>query len=193
MNLELLKKLREVSQASLNECRKALEEAQNDFNKALEILKKKGQLIAEKKSERETKAGLIEAYVHSNGRVGALVELRCETDFVAKNPLFKELAHDLALQIAAMAPAYVSEADIPEEVLKEEKEIYREELKSTGKPEKIIEQIIEGKLKKRFSEICLLNQPFIKNPDETIESVIKSYIAKLGENIKVERFARFEL
>lgn len=193
MNLELLKKLREISQASLGECQKALEEAGGDLPKALDILRKKGQIIAEKKSERETKSGLIEAYIHSNGRVGALLELRCETDFVAKNPLFKELAHDLALQITAMAPAYISEADIPEEVLKEEKEIYREELKSTGKPEKIIDQIIEGKLKKRFAEICLLHQPFIKNPDETIENLIKSYIAKLGENIKVERFARFEL
>ena len=193
MDIETLKKLRECSQASLGECQKALIEAGNDFNKALEILKKKGQLIAEKKKERETGAGLIEAYIHSNGRIGALVELRCETDFVAKNPLFKELAHDLALQVAAMAPAYISELDIPEEVLKEEKEIYREELKTTGKPEKIIEQIIEGKLKKRFSEICLLRQPFIKNPDETIESVIKNYIAKLGENIKVSRFVRFEI
>jgi len=193
MEINVIKELREISGASVMECKNALEEAGGDLSRALEILKRKGQSIAAKKSERETKAGIIESYLHGNGRIGVLVELRCETDFVAKNPLFKEVAHELALQIAALAPLYISENDIPEQVLKEEKEIYREELKSSGKPQKIIDQIVEGKMKKRFSEICLIHQPSIKNQDETVNDLIKAYIAKLGENIKIQRFVRFEI
>ena len=193
MDIDLVKQLRDSSDASVTECRNALEEAKGDINKALEILKRKGRAAAEKKNSRETKAGLIESYVHSNAKIGILLDLRCETDFVAKNSLFKELAHEIALQIAAMAPKYVSETDIPEAVIKEEKEVYLDELKGAGKPEKIVNQIIEGKLKKRFSEICLLHQPYIKNQDQTIGELIKDYIAKIGENIKVERFVRFEI
>jgi len=193
MEINLVKQLRKMSGASVMECRNALEEAKGDLTKALEILKRKGQAIAAKKNERETRAGIIEAYIHTNAKIGVLLDLRCETDFVAKNQLFKELAHELALQIAAMAPQYISENDIPETVLNEEKAIYREELKNSGKPEKIIEQIIDGKLKKRFSEICLLDQPSIKNQDETISDLIKNYIAKIGENIKIERFIRFDI
>lgn len=193
MEINLVKQLREMSGASVMECRNALEEAKGDLTKALEILKRKGQAIAAKKNERETRAGIIEAYIHTNAKIGVLLDLRCETDFVAKNQLFKELAHELALQIAAMAPQYISENDIPETVLDEEKAIYREELKNSGKPEKIIEQIIDGKLKKRFSEICLLDQPSIKNQDETVSDLIKNYIAKIGENIKAERFVRFDI
>jgi len=193
MEINLVKQLRERSGASVMECRNALEEAKGDLTKALEILKRKGQAIAAKKNERETRAGIIEAYIHTNAKIGVLLDLRCETDFVAKNQLFKELAHELTLQIAAMAPQYISENDIPETVLDEEKAIYREELKNSGKPEKIIEQIIDGKLKKRFSEICFLDQPSIKNQDETVSDLIKNYIAKIGENIKVERFIRFDI
>jgi len=193
MDIDLVKQLRDSSGASVMECRNALEGAKGDINKALEILKRKGQAAAEKKNSRETKAGLIESYVHSNAKIGVLLDLRCETDFVAKNSLFKELAHEIALQIAAMAPKYISETDIPEAVIKEEKEVYLDELKDAGKPEKIVNQIIEGKLKKRFSEICLLHQPYIKNQDQTIGELIKDYIAKIGENIKVERFVRFEI
>lgn len=125
--------------------------------------------------------------------MGVLVDLRCETDFVAQNPLFKELAHDLALQIAAMAPLYVSPEEIPEDVVKKEKEAYLAELKDSNKPEKIINQIVEGKLQKWYEEVCLLKQPFIKDQDEIVENVVKSYIAKIGENIKVYRFVRFEI
>jgi len=193
MDIDLVKQLRDSSAASMMECQNALKETKGDINKALEILKRKGRVAAEKKNGRETSAGLIESYVHSNAKIGVLLDLRCETDFVAKNSLFKELAHEIALQIAAMAPQYISEMDIPEAVIKEEKEVYLDELKDAGKPEKIVNQIIEGKLKKRFSEICLLNQPYIKNQDQTIGELIKDYIAKIGENIKVVRFVRFEI
>jgi len=193
MDINLVKQLRDSSAASMMECQNALKETKGDINKALEILKRKGRVAAEKKNGRETSAGLIESYVHSNAKIGVLLDLRCETDFVAKNSLFKELAHEIALQIAAMAPQYISEMDIPEAVIKEEKEVYLDELKDAGKPEKIVNQIIEGKLKKRFSEICLLNQPYIKNQDQTIGELIKDYIAKIGENIKVVRFVRFEI
>jgi elongation factor Ts len=193
MDLKQVKELRDLTGASIMDCRNALEEAKGNFEKAQEILKQKGQIIADKKESRETKAGLIEAYVHMNGKVGVLVDLRCETDFVAKNPLFKELAHDIALQVAAMSPIYVGPDNIPEEIINKEKETYQLELKDSNKPEKIINQIIEGKLQKWYQEICLIKQPFIKNQDQIIEDVLKEYIAKIGENIKINRFVRFEI
>jgi len=193
MDLKQVKELRDLTGASIMDCRNALEEAKGNFEKAQEILKQKGQVIADKKESRETKAGLIEAYIHMNGKVGVLVDLRCETDFVAKNPLFKELAHDLALQVAAMSPIYVSPDNIPEEIINKEKEVYQLELKDSNKPEKIINQIIEGKLQKWYQEVCLIKQPFIKNQDQIIEDVLKEYIAKIGENIKINRFVRFEI
>ncbi len=193
MDLKQVKELRDLTGASIMDCRNALEEAKGNFEKAQEILKQKGQVIADKKESRETKAGLIESYIHMNGKVGVLVDLRCETDFVAKNPLFKELAHDLALQVAAMSPIYVSPDNIPEEIINKEKEVYQSELKDSNKPEKIINQIIEGKLQKWYQEVCLTKQPFIKNQDQIIENVLKEYIAKIGENIKINRFVRFEI
>jgi len=193
MDIEIVKKLREVTNASVIECKNALEESKGDMQKAAEILKRKGKSIADKKNTRETKFGIIEAYVHGNGRVGVLLDLRCETDFVAKNDLFKELAHEISLQIAAMAPQYVSASDIPERMISEEKEAYRNELKDSGKPEDIVEQIIDGKLKKRYAEICLLSQPCIKDSEQTVDGLIRDYIAKIGENIQVARFARFEV
>ncbi|MDP2856035.1 MAG: translation elongation factor Ts [bacterium] len=193
MDIEIVKQLRDMTNASVIECKKALEESKGDIQKASEILKRKGKSVADKKNSRETKSGIIEAYVHGNGRVGVLLDLRCETDFVAKNDLFKELAHEIALQIAAMAPQYVSASDIPEAIINEEKEAYKNELKDSGKPENIIEQIIDGKLKKRYAEICLLCQPCIKDPEQTVDGLIRDYIFKIGENIQVARFARFEV
>jgi len=193
MDIEIVKQLRDMTSASVIECKKALEESKGDIQKAADILKRKGKSVADKKNSRETKSGLIEAYIHGNGRVGVLLDLRCETDFVAKNDLFKELAHELSLQIAAMSPQYVSSAEIPEAIIAEEKEIYKKELKDSGKPEKIVEQIVEGKLQKRYSEICLLSQPFIKDPDQTVDGLIRDYVSKIGENIQVARFARFEV
>lgn len=193
MNTEFVKQLRDVTGASVMDCRNALEESNNDIEKAKEILKKKGQAKAVKKEGRETKSGLIESYVHTSGKIGVLLNLRCETDFVAKNNLFKELAHEICLQIAAMSPEYISESDIPAEIIEKDRAEFKEEVKNSGKPQNILDQIIDGKMQKKFSEICLLNQAYIKNPDETVNNLIKGYIAKIGENIKVERFSRLEI
>ena len=193
MDINIVKQLREETGTSVMECNNALDESKGDLEKAKEILKRKGQATALKKSSRETKSGLIESYIHASGKVGVLLDLRCETDFVAKNDLFKELSHEICLQIAAMSPEFVSEDEISEEFKNKEKEISKEEMKDSGKPEKIVEQIIEGKLKKRFSELCLLNQAYIKDPNQTISDLIKGYISKTGENIKVLRFSRFEI
>jgi elongation factor Ts len=193
MDVNIVKQLRDETGASVMECNSALDETKGDIEKAKEILKRKGQATALKKSSRATKSGLIESYIHANGKVGVLLDLRCETDFVAKNDLFKELSHEICLQIAAMAPEFVSEEDISEEFKNKERELSKEEMKDSGKPEKIVEQIIEGKLNKRFAELCLLNQAYIKDPNQTIGDFIKGYISKTGENIKVLRFSRFEI
>jgi elongation factor Ts len=193
MDINIVKQLRDETGASVMECNSALDETKGDIEKAKEILKRKGQATALKKSSRATKSGLIESYIHANGKVGVLLDLRCETDFVAKNELFKELSHEICLQIAAMSPEFVSEEDISEEFKNKERELSKEEMKDSGKPEKIVEQIIEGKLNKRFAELCLLNQAYIKDPNQTIGDFIKGYISKTGENIKVLRFSRFEI
>ncbi len=193
IDVSLLKQLREETKVSLEKCKKALEDAQGDLEKAKEILKKEGIKTAEKKKERQTKAGIIESYVHTNKKIGVLVKLAAETDFVVKNQLFSELAHNIAMQIAAMNPTYISPEDIPEEVLKEMKEIYLKELEDLKKPKEILERVIEGKMKKRFEEICLLEQPYIKDPEMKISDLIKTYISKLGENITVLEFARLEI
>lgn len=193
MDTNLVKQLRESTNASIMECNNALKEVNGDLMKATEILKRKGQTSANKRSGRETKVGIIESYVHSNAKVGVLLELRCETDFVAANSLFKELAHELCLQIAAMSPEFVDEENVSAEVIEKDRVAYKEELKDSKKPANIVEQIVEGKIKKRLSEICLMSQPFIKNQDQTVNEFLKEYIAKIGENIKVERFVRFEI
>jgi len=192
-SLDLIKQLRQETGVSLAQCKKAIEQAQGDIEKAKELLRKWGEDLAEKKSSRATKEGIIEAYIHSNKKIGVLVELRCETDFVAKNPEFQELAHDLALHIAAMKPQYVTEEDIPQEVLNKEKEIYREQFANSGKPEEIIQKIIEGKIESFKKEITLLNQPFVKDNTKTVKEVINEYISKLGENITINKFVRLEI
>ncbi len=193
IDVNLLKKLREETQISLEKCKKALEEAKGDLEEAKKILKKEGLKFAEKKSQRETKAGIIETYLHSNQKIGVLVALAAETDFVARNELFKELAHNLALQIAASAPKYISAAEIPEKELSQLKQEFLEEFKNEKKPQEVIEKIIEGKLKKKFEEICLLEQDYIKNPEIKVKDLIKEYISKLGENIKIIKFSRLEI
>jgi len=190
---EQVKKLRDQTGVSMMECKRALEQSNGDYDKALELLKLKSKDVALKKSEREAKQGIIEAYIHSNGKIGVLLELNCETDFVAKNQEFKELAHDLAMHIAGMDPKYISPEDIPEEVIETEKIIYEKQFADTDKPKKVIDQIIDGKIKKFSQEICLLTQPFVKNPDMTVKELIEEKIAKLGENIKIRRFVRYEL
>jgi len=184
--------LRAKTGLPMMECKKALVEAGGDEAKAVAVLKKKGALKAASKSERETKSGLIESYVH-NGQIGVLLEVNTETDFVAKNDEFKQFVHDVALHIAASKPEFVKKDDIPAEILNEKKKELIEETKAEGKPEAIAEKIVEGRLSKYYSEICLLEQPFVKDPDITIGELLTEKIAKIGENIVISRFVRYEL
>jgi len=193
ITIDQIKQLREKTGLSIMECKKALIESGGDEAKALQILRERGEKVVEKKAQREVKQGLIEAYIHSNKRVGVLLELLCETDFVARNPQFQELAHNLAMHIAAMNPLYLKKEDIPEEKIEEEKKIIQKQFEGQNKPPQILEQIIQGKIEKYAQEVCLLSQPYIKNEDQTIEDLIKEYINKLGENIKIGKFVRFEI
>lgn len=192
-SIDQVKQLREETGVSITECQKAIKEANGDLEKAKEVLRKWGKKLAEKKSSREAKDGLIEIYIHPNQKIGVILDIRCETDFVKKSEQFKKLARDLVLQIAGMKPLYVRPEDVPEEMINKEREIYKEQFSNTGKPEKIIEEIIEGKIKKYLEEICLISQSFVKNPDKTIQDLINDAIAKLGENIIVKRFTRYEI
>ncbi len=183
---------REETGLPMMECKKALEEAGGDRAKALEILRKRGMDKAAKKADRSTNSGVVEAYSHE-GRIGVLVEVLCETDFVARNEEFKQLAHDLALQVAAMSPKYVSPDSVPAEVVEEQRNRASEQARSEGKPEAVIEKIANGKLEKYYSEVCLLNQAFIKDQDKTVGELVNEKVAKIGERIQVARFVRFEL
>ncbi|MFA6251787.1 MAG: translation elongation factor Ts [Candidatus Paceibacterota bacterium] len=191
-DLELVKKLREETGISLGDCKKALDESGNDIEKAKEYLKKRGQAVAQKKSDREAGCGIIETYVHSNKRVGVMLEIACETDFVARGDDFNELAHEICLQIASMKPQYIKEEDIPEEKIAEEKKIYEAQAKELNKPKEIMEGIISGKLEKLKKEICLLPQMWVKDNTKNIQTLINEYIAKTGENIIVRRFVMYE-
>ncbi|MDD3776321.1 MAG: translation elongation factor Ts [Actinomycetota bacterium] len=190
---ELVKQLREKSGVGMMDCKKALTETQGDMNKAEKLLREKGLAAASKKAARVTKEGIIDSYIHPGARVGVMLEVNCETDFVAKNELFQSFVHDVALHIAASGPTYVSREEVPEEIIAQEKEIYKKQALNEGKPEKIVEKIAEGKLNKFFAEICLLEQPFVKDNDMTVEELVKHTIAKIGENINIKRFARFVL
>jgi elongation factor Ts len=189
---EKIKRVREVTNASIAECKKAIEQCDGDEKAAAEVLKKKGMLIADKKKDRTTKVGIVEVYMHSNKKLAAVVEVRCETDFVAKSEDFQRFAHDVAMQIAALKPSYIKPADVPSEIVEDLRAIYRKEFENIKKPANIIEQIIEGKIQKRMEEICLLPQPFVKNNDMTIEDLMKETIAKFGENIEIGRFCMIE-
>jgi len=193
VNIDQIKQLREDTGLSITEVKMALEQAKGDVEKAKEALRILGKAVADKKTSRETKSGLIETYLHSNAKTGVLLDIRCETDFVAKSSDFKNLAHEICLQIAAMKPLYVSETDIPEEFLDGETKIYKEQTAGSGKPEKIVAQIIEGKLKKYKDEISLLSQPWIKDDSKTIKNLIEDTVAKVGEKIEIKRFARYEI
>ena len=188
-----VKELRQRTGIGVMECKEALAECQGDIEKAIAALRKKGAARAQERMDREASQGLIHSYIHMEGKLGVLVEVNCESDFVARNEEFKGLAKNIAMQIAAANPRFVSSADIPEADLEQEKEIIRGQLQDTKKPPQIIEKIVEGKLKKFYEEICLLNQPYIKDDKMTVHELIASFIAKFGENIKVRRFARFEL
>lgn len=190
---EQIQNLRRETGAGMMDAKKVLVEANGDLEKAVELLRKRGQKVAAKKAEREAKEGLIGTYLHSNGKVGVVVEVNCETDFVARNEQFKELVHDLSLHIAAASPLYVSEQDVPEDVIAKEKEIYTAQLAEEKVPVKLHDKVIEGKLKKFYSEVCLLNQSFLKDQDKTVADVITEAIAKIGERIVIKRFARLAI
>jgi len=188
---EIIKQLRDKTSAGVMDCKRALAESNGDIDKAVEILRKKGIDTAVKKSGRETKEGLISSYIHMGGKIGVLIEINCETDFVARTADFTNFVKEVAMQVAATQPLYVSREDVPVNWIEKEKEIAREQIKD--KPPQVAEKIIQGKLDKRFQEICLLEQKFIKDDKQTVKDVLTAIIAKTGENIIIRRFARFEL
>lgn len=188
-----IKELRDKTSVSMMACKNALEESGGDIEKAIVVLRKAGLKVADKKADRQVNAGIIEAYIHAGGKVGVLVEGRCETDFVSKNEGFKNFLHDIAMHIAALNPTYLKESDISESAIVEAKDIFREEIKGLDKHEDMKEKIIEGKVSAYFKERVLLNQSFVKNPDITVNDYVKDAIQKFGENIEISHFARFSV
>lgn len=193
IDTKLIMQLRNQTGAGMKDCQEVLAEANGDLKKALELLRLKGAKIAGKRAEKEAKEGIVYAYIHANNKVGAMIELNCETDFVAKNEDFKKLAHDLAMQVVAQNPLYVAPEDVPEEVVLKEKQIYKEQLLAEGKPENMVDKIIEGKINKWYGEVCLLKQPFIKDEDLTIEEYLNGKIAAIGEKVKIGSFCRKQI
>lgn len=192
ISADLVKELREKTGVGFMECKNALQEANGDVEEAVTILRKRGLASLAKKSGRETKDGLIGSYVH-NGKIGVMVEVNCETDFVARNPDFQALVRDIAMHIAASDPRFVSKEDVTGDVLAKERDIYREQAKATGKPEAVLDKIVEGRVAKYYAEACLLEQPFVKEPSVSVRDHIASHIQKIGENIQVRRFVRYKL
>jgi len=188
-----VKALRDKTGAGMMDCKKALVEAKGDLEKANEILREKGISNAAKKSGRIAAEGIVTSYIHGNGRIGVLLEVNIETDFAAKNDDFQQFARDIAMQVAAMNPQFVSREDVPAEVVEKEKSILKSQALNEGKPEKIVDKIIEGRIDKFFKQICLVEQPFIKDSDKTVTELTTELIAKIGENIKIRRFTRFEM
>ena len=192
ISIDDIKRLKELTGVGLTDAKAALTEAEGDFDKALEAMRKKGLTKAEKKGEREARQGIVDAYLHS-GRIGVLVEVNCETDFVARTDDFKNFVHDVAMHIAAAAPEYISIEDVPATEREAKAAEFTEKVKNEGKPENMVEQIVEGMIKKYFAEKCLLDQPFIKNPDQTVGDLLKEHIATLGENMCIRQMSRIEL
>jgi elongation factor Ts len=188
-----VKELREKTGAGMLDCKKALEEANGDMTRAAEILREKGLAAAAKKAGRIATEGLVESYIHGGGRIGVLVEVNCETDFVGKTEQFREFVRDIAMHIAASNPKYIRREEVPQEELDKEREILRTQALNEGKPEKVVEKIVEGRIGKYFEENCLLEQPFVKDPDKTVQELLNEKISTIGENISIRRFARFEL
>lgn len=189
----IVKELRERTGAGMMDCKKALKEVNGDMDKAIDYLREKGLAAAAKKAGRVAAEGIVDAYIHMGGTVGVLVEVNCETDFVAKTDDFKSLVHDIALQIAAAAPEYVDRAEVPTANLEHEKEVLRAQALNEGKPEKIVDRMVEGRVEKYYKEVCLLEQPFVKDPDKSIQQMITEKVATIGEKITVRRFARFKM
>jgi len=192
INANMVKELRERTGAGMMDCKKALTETNGDMEKAVEFLREKGLAAAAKKAGRVAAEGLVDAYIHGDGRIGVLVEVNIETDFAAKNEEFKKFVKDVAMQIAASKPEYVGREEVPAEVVDKEKEILKAQALNEGKPEKVVEKMVEGRIDKFFKEICLLDQPFIKDPDKTVQQLLTEKIATIGENIKIRRFVRYE-
>lgn len=190
---QMVKELRTATNAGVNDCKKALVDAAGDFDKAVEILRKKGLASAAKKASRDTREGIIGHYIHFGSKAASLVELNCETDFVGRTDDFQQLSKDLAMHVVAARPIWVTREEVPADAVAREKDIYREQMTTSGKPAAVIEKIIEGKLDKWYSEVCLLEQPYIKDPDKKIQDLLTNAIAKLGENIRISRFARMEI
>lgn len=190
---ELVKELRQRTGVGMMECKRALSETAGDIDKAIDYLRKQGMAAAERKSGREASEGLVEAYIHPGNRVGVLIEVNCETDFVARTDEFQRLVRNLAMQVAATRPLAVRREDVPAEVIERERDIYRAQLAAEGKPEAIVPKIVEGKLDKFFQTVALYEQPFIRDDKKTVEEIVKEAIAKIGENIRVRRFATFTL
>jgi len=193
IDLKLIQELREKTGLGMMDCKKALQETDGNVEKAIELLRKKGAAIAAKRSSKETSQGIVHSYIHPGSKIGVLVEVNCETDFVARTEDLKKFVHSLSMQIAAMRPLYLAPEDVDEKFLEHEKNIMKEQMAGSGKPEKIVDQIIEGKLKKLYSEICLLEQQFITDDQKTIREVLQDVIGRVGENVKIKRFARFEI
>jgi elongation factor Ts len=193
IDAKTVKELRERTLAPIMDCKKALEEAQGNFDKAIDLLREKGLKTSQKKATRSAKDGLVSAYVHPGGKIGVLVEVNCETDFVARTEDFKQLVKNLSMQIAASNPLYLSREDVPLAILEKEKDIYRNQALREGKPEKILDKIIGGKTEKFFSEVCLMEQSYVREPEVTIKELLDSQIGKLGENIIIRRFCRYQL
>lgn len=189
----MVKELRERTEAGMMDCKRALQETNGDMEAAVAYLREKGLAAAAKKAGRLASEGLVESYIHGMGRIGVLVEVNCETDFVAKTDKFKELCHDIAMHIAASRPEYVSRDEVPAEVIEQEKSILRAQALNEGKPEKIVEKMVEGRIEKFYKEVCLLDQPFVKDPDMTVQQMVTQAIATIGENISIRRFVRYEL
>ncbi len=193
VSAEDVRKLREKTGAPMMDCKVALQESNGDFDRAIDFLRKKGIADASKKTARITSEGLVHSYIHGEGRIGVLLEVNCETDFVARNEEFKGFVKGIAMHVAASNPLYVSEDEVPKNVLDKEKEIYKHQAQETKKPANVIDKIVEGKVQKYLDETCLLRQPFVKDPDKKVADLLKELVAKLGENCKVRRFVRFQL
>jgi elongation factor Ts len=190
---QMVKQLRERTGAPMMDCKAALGESQGDMEKAVDVLRKKGLAAAAKKAGRVTAEGAVGSYIHAGGKIGVLVEINCETDFVARTEAFQELVKDIAMHVAAADPRFVGREEVTPEVLERERAIFREQALASGKPEKVVEKIVEGKLEKYYSEFVLLEQPFVKDPDKTVSQLIAERVGKIGENIRVRRFTRYKL
>lgn len=193
IDIALIQQLRERTGLGMMDCKKALEETNGDIEKAVELLRKKGAAVAAKRSDKTTSEGLVHAYIHPGAQIGVLIELNCETDFVARTEAVKEFAHGVCMHIAAMKPLYLAPEDVDRTFLEKEKEIIKEQLAQSGKTGKILDQIVEGKVNKLYTDICLLEQPYIRNDKMTIRQALQELIAKTGENIKIAKFARYQV